>query len=384
MSDKGVENPALDLTDDPEYGIQTVPKDLPKKDDSAIVFEDLETGAQRPPWSVYTDKLFDPVQEFCAKHSNQISIAWKILFVILYNVFLVAAIVHHTKNHEEEIRFDQGLGLLISLTIVAYVYVVYSFVLKRTWKWIFQTKTGIKIADKVYRPIETAWQNFKAKQCSSLIVNAVVIIAFLIFMVIDSLDDLKRLRSVFGIFVFVLLGAVCSKYPSKIKWRTITWGLALQFIFGLLILRWPFGRSVFKVLGDQVQGLLTYTDVGSGFVYGYLVNQKPFNLEGVDNSSEVYETMSFINDSGAFNSVFAFRILSVIFFFSFMVSMLFHLGAMQWMIGKIGWMLKVRIFPNFRLNFGFFSLRNTFMATFLCDSVKHIKIVYSAYFFLNL
>merc|ERR1719151_353183 len=43
------------------------------------------------------------------------------------------------------------------------------------------------------------------------------------------------------------------------------------------------------------------------------------------------------------NSVFVFKILSVIFFFSFMVSMLFHLGTMQWAIGKIGWLLQVSV-----------------------------------------
>ena len=35
--------------------------------------------------------------------------------------------------------------------------------------------------------------------------------------------------------------------------------------------------------------------------------------------------------------------LSVIFFFSFIVSMLFYAGIMQWVILKMGWMLRVAI-----------------------------------------
>ena len=65
-------------------------------------------------------------------------------------------------------------------------------------------------------------------------------------------------------------------------------------------------------LGDKVETFLGYTDVGSQFVYGYLA-------------------MDIIDGEGAFiaASVFYFKTLSVIFFFSFMVSMLFYAGVMQ-------------------------------------------------------
>ena len=39
------------------------------------------------------------------------------------------------------------------------------------------------------------------------------------------------------------------------------------------IFRWPVGRALVKILGDQVKELLDYTKAGSGFVYGSLVNQ---------------------------------------------------------------------------------------------------------------
>lgn len=49
------------------------------------------------------------------------------------------------------------------------------------------------------------------------------------------------------------------------------WGLSLQFIFGLIVLRWDFGRNVIQCIADKVTIFLTYSDDGSGFVYGYLV-----------------------------------------------------------------------------------------------------------------
>lgn len=46
------------------------------------------------------------------------------------------------------------------------------------------------------------------------------------------------------------------------------WGLYIQFIFGLITIRWSVGRSIFQCLGNKVATFLSYTDAGSSFVYG--------------------------------------------------------------------------------------------------------------------
>jgi len=53
-----------------------------------------------------------------------------------------------------------------------------------------------------------------------------------------------------------------------VKWRPVLWGLALQFIFGLLILRTSAGFSSFKFLGSTVQTFLDFTNAGAKFVFG--------------------------------------------------------------------------------------------------------------------
>ena len=40
-----------------------------------------------------------------------------------------------------------------------------------------------------------------------------------------------------------------------------------------LDLRWPVGKAAFGCLGKKVSIFLDYTDVGSSFVFGYLVDQ---------------------------------------------------------------------------------------------------------------
>ena len=66
---------------------------------------------------------------------------------------------------------------------------------------------------------------------------------------------------------------------SQVIWRHITWGVSLQLIFGLIVLRWDFGRSVFQCLGEKITTFLDYTNAGSGFVYGYLVTDQ--NTSGI-------------------------------------------------------------------------------------------------------
>ena len=46
------------------------------------------------------------------------------------------------------------------------------------------------------------------------------------------------------------------------------WGIGLQFIFALVVLRWSAGYTAFKWLGDRFTEFLGYADHGSKFVFG--------------------------------------------------------------------------------------------------------------------
>lgn len=52
------------------------------------------------------------------------------------------------------------------------------------------------------------------------------------------------------------------------KWRPVLWGLGLQCILGVLILRWEPGYQFFRMLGDGVRVFLEFADEGSIFVFG--------------------------------------------------------------------------------------------------------------------
>ncbi|KPP66351.1 hypothetical protein Z043_115154 [Scleropages formosus] len=100
---------------------------------------------------------------------------------------------------------------------------------------------------------------------------------------------------------------------SKVSWRAVFWGLGLQFVIGLFVIRTEPGLTAFKWLGDQVQIFLNYTIAGSSFVFGNdLVTQ-----------------------------AFAFQALPIIVFFSSVMSVLYYLGIMQWIIIKIAWIMQI-------------------------------------------
>ena len=100
---------------------------------------------------------------------------------------------------------------------------------------------------------------------------------------------------------------------------------------------------MFECLGKKITAFLHYSDDGSSFVYGFLVSQEPFYTFLLEPNSTAYEVASVINAKHAMAGVFMFKVLSVIFFFSFFTSMLFYLGYMQWIIAKLGWLLQVTI-----------------------------------------
>jgi pyrimidine nucleoside transport protein len=102
-------------------------------------------------------------------------------------------------------------------------------------------------------------------------------------------------------------------------WRHVMWGMTLQLIFGLIVLRWDFGRRVFECLGQKVTTFLDYTNAGSSFVYGYLVTDQ--NTSGI-----------------ALGTVFAFKvsylicIISQLYYKSRSATTVFHWQLIFWVI----------------------------------------------------
>lgn len=116
---------------------------------------------------------------------------------------------------------------------------------------------------------------------------------------------------------------------------------------GLAVIRWDTGRQIFECIGDKVSKYLSFADAGSAFVYGYLSDQQPFvpeniQVQGDPNRTEAYTLFAAAlntpdgNGNYPVSTIFIFKTLSAVYFFSFCVSMLYYAGILQWIICKEG------------------------------------------------
>jgi CNT family concentrative nucleoside transporter len=118
---------------------------------------------------------------------------------------------------------------------------------------------------------------------------------------------LDRSMSAFGLFALVGLCWLISTDRKRVNWRLVAWGMALQIIFGVLILKTGPGLWFFQRLNDGTMALLGFTNEGTKFLFGSFV------------TGSIEAPM--IN--------FAFNVLPTIIFISALMTVGYHLGLMQ-------------------------------------------------------
>lgn len=122
---------------------------------------------------------------------------------------------------------------------------------------------------------------------------------------------MDRFQGMLGIAAILAAIVVLSSHRTKIKWRTLAVGLAMQVIFALLVLKWEPGFQALRGTANAVQKLIDFTDEGTSFVFGDL----------------------FGKDSGF---VFALNVLPVIIFLGAIIGVLYYLRVLQWFVDIVG------------------------------------------------
>jgi len=132
----------------------------------------------------------------------------------------------------------------------------------------------------------------------------------------------NRLIGFVGLAILLGIAYLASNDRSAIPWRIVAWGLGLQVVFALFILRTPIGFAIFDRMGRAVESLMAFSDEGARFVFGRLAD--PAYIETIGRT--VSDPIDFAN---RFGMIFAFRILPTIIFISALFSILYYLGIMQ-------------------------------------------------------
>ena len=149
---------------------------------------------------------------------------------------------------------------------------------------------------------------------------------------------LIRLRSLLGLVVLGLLAWAFSVNRRKVAWRVVLWGVGLQLLFALFILKTPVGEEIFDWLNTVVVALLGFTVEGARFIFGELVyDNVPVGLGEAASNAPVQEVPGRVARTGA---SFAFNVLPTIIFFSSFMTVLYHLGVMQWIVRGMAWVMQ--------------------------------------------
>src|SRR5215472_15635636 len=81
---------------------------------------------------------------------------------------------------------------------------------------------------------------------------------------------MSRFAGLLGIIAFLSLAYVFSTDRRAIRVKTVLWGLGLQFLFAIVVLRFTWGQVALAKAGEAVNKLLAYSFQGSTFVFGNL------------------------------------------------------------------------------------------------------------------
>ena len=144
-------------------------------------------------------------------------------------------------------------------------------------------------------------------------------------MLLDQLQKLQegipsRVVSVLGLITFLFIAWVASNNRKKIKWKTVAWGIGLQWIFALLVLKTSAGYAVFRWCSGAVNKLISFTADGAGFVWGWLYGSQAHG-EG-------------------HGMIFFVDILMTIIFFASLMAVLYHIGIMKWLVAGIAKLMR--------------------------------------------
>jgi concentrative nucleoside transporter, CNT family len=125
-----------------------------------------------------------------------------------------------------------------------------------------------------------------------------------------------RFTGVLGILFILFVAWLLSTNRRAIKLTTVAWGLGLQIVLGIFVLRVPAGQIIFQTLGNGAKHLLDFSYYGSTFVFGEL-GKSDSNL----------------------GLIFAFQVLPTIIFIAAFFAVLYHIGVMQLIIRVFAWLM---------------------------------------------
>jgi len=132
-----------------------------------------------------------------------------------------------------------------------------------------------------------------------------------------------RLISALGLVAMLVCAWLLSNNRKRFPWRTVIWGLVLQFVFAIFILKTPIGLRLFQGAQVAMDQLNAYAYDGAKMVFGPLAD-----------SDMLRKTFG---PAGSY--VFAISVTATIILISALSSLLYYWGALQKVVAWMAWVM---------------------------------------------
>jgi CNT family concentrative nucleoside transporter len=132
-----------------------------------------------------------------------------------------------------------------------------------------------------------------------------------------------QLLSAFGIVVILLVTWAISSNRKLFPWRTVIWGMILQFVFAIFILKTPIGLRLFQGAQVVVDQLNVHANEGAKMVFGPLADGEALRK----------------TFGPAQGFIFAVSVAATIILISALSSLLYHWGVLQKVVAAMAWVM---------------------------------------------
>ncbi|KAG0028849.1 hypothetical protein BGZ81_004390 [Podila clonocystis] len=190
---------------------------------------------------------------FAYYHQHKTSIHHLLVFLVCTGLFIPAVVIH-----------KQGNVLVLSLLYAAIMW----------WLIVRHLPKG-----SISGPVSRTWMGAGALMRKLLplwlirtIGYGVPPVALILTAALRPSDSAgtrgQRLISCLGLVVLLLLTIAFSKNHRLISWQIVWTGIFMQYIIGLLIIRWSVGYAVFSFIAELAENFLSYAAEGREFIFG--------------------------------------------------------------------------------------------------------------------
>ncbi|CAG5119082.1 unnamed protein product [Candidula unifasciata] len=244
-------------------------------------------------WKRQVEKTETAIGNFCCRRKKVISLGARIVTLLCYFTYFTYCVCYR--------YYDEGSYILTVISALIITTIIYDSVIS-------------KYVPRALAAVLRCWTTPSSKRFRTVLRYGLYLALFSLTCVYLGVDILsthpQNAQALGGIAALVVLCFLGSYKPSKINWHPVFWGFILQFLFAVLTLRTVAGFQAFKWIGDKVFEFVRLSDKGTAFVFG---------------DTFKHNTAGFFIDSAG-----------VIVFFNSFLFLMDHLGALEFVVLKIG------------------------------------------------